>query len=186
MVKGATISIRDVNWRSAPLAVIIGRGVFPRIPWALPALALVVPSRRCDVDKDVELVVLRHQVRTVERQLHRRVRYSQADRALLAALSRLLPRAQWRAFLVTPGTLLRWHREAGRRKWRAWRRLRGPGRPAMSPGFVELVLRLGRENLSCGCARTQGELRKLGARAGATSLRRVLRRGVPRPRHLAV
>jgi len=55
-------------------------------------LAFVVSSRRRDVDKDVELVVLRHQVRILERQLHRRVRYSPVDRALLAALSRLLPR----------------------------------------------------------------------------------------------
>ena len=88
-------------------------------------LALVVPSRRNNVDKDVELVVLRHQLRILERQLHRRVKYQPADRALLAALSRLLPGEQWRAFLVTPGTLLGWHREAGRWKWRAWRRQRG-------------------------------------------------------------
>ena len=103
-------------------------------------LAFVVSCWRGDVDKDVELVVLRHQVRTLERQLPRRVRYSPVDRALLAALSRLLPRERWRAFLVTPGTLLRWHREAGRRKWRAWRRQRSPGRPAMSGELVELIV----------------------------------------------
>jgi len=68
-------------------------------------LAFVVSCWRRDVDKDVELVVLRHQVRILERQLHRRVRYSPVDRALPAALSRLLPRERWRAFLVTPGTL---------------------------------------------------------------------------------
>ena len=139
-------------------------------------LALVVSSRRCEADKDVELVVLRHQVRVLERQLHRRVRYRPVDRALLAALSRLLPRERWRAFLVTPATLLRWHREAGRRKWRAWRRQRGPGRPAMSAELVELIVRLGRENRSWGCVRVQGELAKLGIRVGATSVRRVLRR----------
>jgi transposase InsO family protein len=139
-------------------------------------LALVVSSRRCEADKDVELVVLRHQVRVLERQLHRRVQYGPLDRALLAALSRLLPRERWRAFLVTPKTLLRWHREAGRRKWRAWRRQRGPGRPAMSAELVELILRLGRENRTWGCVRIQGELAKLGIGVGATSVRRVLRR----------
>ena len=139
-------------------------------------LALVTTFRRRQADKDVELVVLRHQVRILERQLHGRVKYRPADRALLAALSRLLPQDRWRAFLVTPATLLRWHREAGRRKWRAWRRQRGPGRPPMSEELVELVVRLGRENRNWGCVRVQGELRKLGVRVGATSVRRVLRR----------
>ena len=83
-------------------------------------LSLVVSGRRCEADKDVELVVLRHQVRVLERQIHGRVRYRPVDRALLAALSRLLPREDWRAFLVTRAALLRWHREAGSRKWRAW------------------------------------------------------------------
>ena len=139
-------------------------------------LALVTLCHRREVDKDVELVVLRHQVGILERQPHRRVRYRPADRALLAALSRLLPRERWQAFLVTPATLLRWHREAGRHKWRTWRRQRGPGRPGLSAELVELIVRLGRENRSWGCVRVQGELRKLGVRVGATSVRRVLRR----------
>jgi len=139
------------------------------------ALSLIVSSRCREADKDVELVVLR-QVRVLERQLHRRVQYRPVDRTLLAALSRLLPRERWRAFLVTLATLLRWHREAGRRKWRVWRRRRGPGRPPMSPQLVELIVRLGRENRTWGCVRIQGELRKLGIRVGATSVRRVLRR----------
>ena len=139
-------------------------------------LALVTMFRRGEANRDVELVVLRHQVRILERQLHSRVKYRPAGRALLAALSRLLPRDRWRAFLVTPATLLRWHREAGRRKWRAWRRQRGPGRPTMSAELVELIVRLGRENRSWGCVRVQGELRKLGIRVAATSVRRVLRR----------
>ena len=65
-------------------------------------LSLVASSRRCEADKDVELVVLRHQVRVLERQVHARVRYRRAHRALLAVLSRLLPRHRWQAFLVTP------------------------------------------------------------------------------------
>jgi putative transposase len=68
-------------------------------------LGLVVSCRRSESDKDIEIMVLRHQVRILERQLHARVRYRPADRAVLAALSRLLPRSRWRSFLVTPETL---------------------------------------------------------------------------------
>ena len=139
-------------------------------------LVLVASWRRSGFDKDVEIVVLRHQVRVLERQLHGRVRYRPAARAILAALSRLLPRARWRCFLVTPDTLLRWHRELAKRKWRRWRAQRGPGRPPMTGELVELVIRLGRENRSWGCVRIQGELRKLGIRVSASSIRRVLRR----------
>src|ERR1017187_8840201 len=121
-------------------------------------------------------MVLRHQVHVLERQLHTRVRYRPSDRAILAALSRLLPRSRWRSFLVTPDTLLRWHREAAKHKWRRWRKQRGPGRPPMSDELVEVIIRLGRENRRWGCIRIQGELRKLGARVAASSIRRVLRR----------
>ncbi|MHB8247015.1 MAG: integrase core domain-containing protein [Acidimicrobiales bacterium] len=137
---------------------------------------LVRSSRRAVSDNEVELLVLRHQVRVLERQLHDRLRYRPAGRAILAALSRLLPRVRWRSFLVTPETLLRWHRKAAKRKWRRWRRQSGPGRPPLSAELVELVTRLGRENRSWGCVRIQGELRKLGLRLSATSIRRVLRR----------
>ena len=137
---------------------------------------LVVSCRRTESEKDIEIMVLRHQVRIIERQLHARLRYRPADRALLAALSRLLPRIRWRSFLVTPETLMRWHREAAKHKWRKWRKLRGPGRPPMKDELVELIVRLGRENRRWGCVRIQGELRKLGIRISASSLRRVLRR----------
>jgi transposase InsO family protein len=139
-------------------------------------LGLIISSQRCGSDKDVEIMVLRHQVRVLERQVHGHVRYRPADRAILAALSRCLPRAQWRCFLVTPDTLLRWHRELARRKWRRWRAQRGPGRPPLSDELVDLILRLGRENRRWGCVRIQGELLKLGIRVSATSIRRVLRR----------
>ena len=72
---------------------------------------LVVPYRRTGSDKDIEIIVFRQQVRVLERQIHARVRYRPADRVILEALSRFLPRAQWRSFLVTPDTLLRWHRD---------------------------------------------------------------------------
>ena len=95
-------------------------------------LGLLRSSRRTETDKDIEIMVLRHQVRILERQLNARVAYRPVDRAILAALSRLLSRWRWRSFLVTPETLLRWHRELSRRKWRRWRSTRGPGRPPMS------------------------------------------------------
>ena len=139
-------------------------------------LGLVCSSRRDDLDKDIELMVLRHEVRILERHVHGRVRYRRVDRAILAALSRLLPRYRWRSFLVTPETLLRWHRELSKRKWRRWRCQRGPGRPPLPTEVVEIILRLGRENRSWGCVRIQGELRGLGIRVSATSIRRILRR----------
>jgi putative transposase len=138
--------------------------------------ALVRSARRSEWDKDIEIMVLRHQVRILERQLQARVRYRPADRAILAALSRLLPRTRWCSFLVTPDTLVRWHREAARRKWRRWGRRRDAGRPPLAPEIVDLIVRLGKENRSWGCVRIQGELKKLGIRVSATSIRRVLRR----------
>ena len=139
-------------------------------------LGLVRSSRRDQFNKDIELMVLRHEVRILERQVHGRVRYRPVDRAILAALSRWLPRSRWRSFLVTPETLMRWHRELFKRKWRRWRRQRGPGRPPLPTEVVELIVRLGRENRSWGCVRIQGELRGIGIRVSATSIRRILRR----------
>ena len=148
-------------------------------------LGLVWSGRRNESDKDIEIMVLRHQIRILERHRQGRVRYRSADRAILAALSRLLPRTRWRSFLVTPDTLLRWHREAAKLKWRRWRNQRGPGRPPMSDELVGLIVRLGRENRRWGCVRIQGELRKLGIRVSASSIRRVLhQRGLgPVPRN---
>ena len=129
-------------------------------------------------------MVLRHEVRVLTWQLHGRVRYRPAERAILAALSRVLPRWRRRCFLVTPETLLRWHRELSRSKWKRWRAQRGPGRPPLRDEIVDLIVRLGRENRRWGCVRIQGELRWLGIRISASSIRRVLRsRGLgPAPR----
>jgi len=122
---------------------------------------------------EVENAVLRHQLavlrRTVERPPLRR-----RDRLLLAVASTLLPRRRWSVFLVTPQTLLRWHRELVRKKW-SYRR-HSPGRPPLDPDVRALVVRLGRENPRWGCPRIQGELRKLGIRVGATTIRTILRR----------
>jgi len=121
--------------------------------------------------KDVELAVLRHQLKVLRRQI-KRPEFQPADRALLAALSRALPRRRWSIFLVTPDTILRWHRRLVTRKWTQPRR-RG-GRPALAEQVVALILRLARENPRWGYRRIQGELKKLGVSVSATTIRTVL------------
>lgn len=123
---------------------------------------------------EVENAVLRHQLAVLGRTV-KRPRLRRRDRVLLAAASTLLPRYRWSVLLVRPQTLLRWHRELVRKKW-AYRRRHRPGRPRIDPEVRELVLRLARENPRWGCVRIQGELRKLGIRAGATTIRTILRR----------
>jgi putative transposase len=98
---------------------------------------------------EVENAVLRHQLAVLGRTVKRPPLWRR-DRVLLAAASELLPRERWSVFLVSPQTLLRWHRELVARKW-TYRR-RSLGRPPLDPALRELVLRLGRENPSWGCA----------------------------------
>ncbi len=124
--------------------------------------------------KDVEILVLCHQLKVLRRQAGR-PRLRRLDRAVLAAASRALPRPAWASFMVSPETLLRWHRELVRRKW-TYRRKRVGGRPPLDPNTRELILRLGRENRTWGCMRIQGEIAKLGIRFSATSIRTLLRR----------
>src|SRR5919201_2678633 len=97
---------------------------------------------------EVENLVLRHQLAVLGRSV-RWPSFRRRDRALLAAASRLLPRDRWGVFLVSPKTLVRWHRELVRRKWSYQRRREG--RPPFDPGVRDLVLRLGRENPRWGC-----------------------------------
>ncbi len=140
---------------------------------ALRLFELVRLRRMSDADKDVEILVLRHQLAVLRRQA-RRPRFTPADRALLALLGRLLPRERWSAFLVTPSTVLRWHRAAVRRCWTY--RHRRPGRPGLDPAVAELIVRLARENRRWGYLRIKGELAKLGVTVSATTIRNVLRR----------
>ncbi len=122
---------------------------------------------------EVENAVLRHQLAVLRRTVER-PRLRRRDRVLLAAASTLLPRERWSVFPVSPQALLRWHRELVKKKW-SYRR-RSAGRPPLDRGLGDLVLRLGRENPRWGCLRIQGELRKLGIRVGATTIRTMLRR----------
>jgi hypothetical protein len=106
-------------------------------------LKLLLGRRRSEFAKDVELMVLRHRLVVLGRQAGR-PSLRPADRAFLAALARVLPRRRRHALVVTPQTLLRWHRELVRRKWAQPRR--SPGRPRVNDRVRQLVLRLAREN----------------------------------------
>ena len=125
-------------------------------------------------ERDVEALVLRHQVRVLQRQVAR-PRLNRRDRVLFAAASRRLPRSGWSAFLVRPETLLRWHRQLVRKKW-TYRRMGHPGRPPVEPDLRDLVVRLGRENPRWGYQRIRGELLKLQIRVSATTVRTILLR----------
>jgi transposase InsO family protein len=144
---------------------------------------LVLPNAD-DGSKDLEILVLRHQLRVLRRKTGR-PKFTARDRVLLAAASRALPRQRWASFLVTPQTLLRWHRTLLQRKW-TYAKGRKPGRPPIDSEVVALVLRMARENARWGCMRICGELRKLGIRVGATTIRTLLRRhGLgPAPRRI--
>jgi putative transposase len=122
--------------------------------------------------KDVEIAVLRHQLMVLRRQVAR-PRYAPTDRIVLATLAKLLARDRWSIFLVTPATLLRWHRDLVRRRWTypTTRRRRG-----LAPEVVEAVVRLARENPRWGYLRIVGECRKLSIVVSATSVRTILRR----------
>jgi transposase InsO family protein len=130
-------------------------------------------------EKDIEIAVLRHQLAVLRRHVAR-PRYSPTDRAVLATLARLLSRERWAAFLVTPATLLRWHRELVARSWTYPRHgLTSPN--ALDDEVAALVLRLARENPRWGYLRIVGECRKLGVPISGTSVRNVLRRHRLRP-----
>jgi putative transposase len=133
---------------------------------------LIAGSSNELMETEVEVMVLRHQLMVPKRQVGR-PRLRRRDRLFMAAISKALPRSRWSSFLVSPQTLPRWHRELVRREvdlpagLRWW--------PPISQKVRELILRMERDNRMWGCIRIRGELRKLGSRVSATTIRRLLR-----------
>ncbi|HZA19033.1 MAG TPA: integrase core domain-containing protein [Pseudonocardiaceae bacterium] len=136
-------------------------------------LGLAVVLVRRDLSKDVELLVLRHENAVLRRQIAR-AHYTPADRAWLAALSRLLPRRRWaEVFPVTPATMLTWHRKLVSRKWDYTARRRS-GRPPTAAAIKKLIIRMATENPTWGHRRVQGELVRLGHRIAASTVWQIL------------
>jgi transposase InsO family protein len=153
------------------------------VAWSFVYLALcrlvqlVVLLCRSERSKELEILLLRHELAILRRQ-PRRTPVRPVDRAILAALARALPRSAWSSLSVSPATLLRWHRQLVRRRWTYPQRT--PGRPPLDRRVQALVVRLARENPCWGYRRIVGELQGLGISVSATSVRTILtRHGLP-------
>jgi putative transposase len=155
------------HWASAGGFVLVSV-CYLLLRWLLEFVAL---RARSSEFKDLEIVVLRHEL-AILRRTTRRPPTTAVDRMFLAAASRLLPRARWRSFIVTPATLLRWHRCLVAKRWTYARPV---GRPPIRHETRELVLRLARENPRWGYPRIVGELKGLGIAVSATTVRAWLR-----------
>jgi transposase InsO family protein len=134
----------------------------------LGALALLI---RSDISKEAEILALRHQLAVLRLQVAR-PKPSWADRALISALTRLLPKPRRIGLLFAPGTLLRWHSDLVKRRWTYKRKT--PGRPPTRPTIRALVLRLAAENPTWGYRRIAGELAGLGRKVGPATVWRIL------------
>jgi putative transposase len=132
------------------------------------SIQLLSMLARGDAAKDLEILMLRHQLGVLRRQVPRPRLEPPTDRALLAAVSRALPRARWSCFLVRLETLLRWHLRliAG-----VWTCPRGPGRPLVGQELQQLIVGLAREKPRWGSQRIKGELLRLGMHVSATAVR---------------
>jgi len=149
--------------------------VFFSLVYLLLRLVLRVPSpggrRDRERELEVELLVLRHEL-TVLRRKAGRPKLRRSDKVFLTALSRLLPRERWSSFIVTPGTLLRWHRELVKRTWT--HKTRPVGRPPLDPKLAALIVRMAGDNPRWGYLRIKGECQKMGLRVSATTVKKVL------------
>jgi putative transposase len=134
-------------------------------------LGWVVLRARCESSKEIEILVLRHQLAVLQRRTPRPP-INWTDRALIAALTRLLPTRRRLGLLVTPATVLRWHRQLVARRWTT-HPVR-PGRPAIPAGLRALVVRLAAENPTWGYRRIHGELAGLGYQIGASTIWTIL------------
>jgi putative transposase len=157
--------------------------VLPRLAYLTLRRSIQLLAMLADDDaaKELEILVLRHQLSVLRRQTAR-PRLEPTDRALLTAISRVLPRSRWSSFFVRPETLLRWHRRLVAGAW-TYPHYQ-TGRPALDEDVVQLILRLARENSRWSYQRIKGELQHLGIRVSATTIRTTLgRHGLdPAPR----
>jgi putative transposase len=135
------------------------------------SIRLLAQLARGDAAKDLEILVLRHQLAVLRRQSPR-PRFNPTDRALLAAFSRVLPRTGWSVFLVKPETLLGWHRRLVAGAWTYPHRQ--TGRPPLDQELQQLSIRLAKENPRWGYQRIKGELQRLGVHVSATAIRTTL------------
>jgi transposase len=134
-------------------------------------LGWMVLRTRSDTTKEIEILVLRHQLAVLQRRTPRPP-VSWTDRAVIAALARLLPVRHRVGLLVTPATILRWHRLLVARRWTT--QPARPGRPAIPAGVRALAIRLATDNPTWGYRRIHGELASLGYRIGASTVWKIL------------
>jgi putative transposase len=149
--------------------------VLPRLAYLTlcRSIRLLALLTRGDATKELEILVVRHQLAVLCHQT-RRPKLEPVDRALLAANSRVLPRARWSCFLVRPETLLLWHRRLVAGAWTHPHRQ--TGRPPLDQQVQQLIIRLAKENPRWGYQRIKGELQRLGVQVSATTIRTMLRR----------
>ncbi len=161
------------NWiRPRSGALVTSPAVLYALLYAI--IRRVLRLNRISSDIEAEVLVLRHELAVLRRQI-KRPKLRRRDKLFLSAMSRMLPRERWAAFIVTPATLVRWHRELVRRKW-TYKHRPSRGRPPIDSETRALIVRMARENPRWGCVRIKGELQGLGIIVSTTTIRTILRR----------